>query len=209
MGMYAMGIPAGILVDNRGPRWGVLVGAVSLACGYFPIYKGFGLSAFFFAALANVTFSNNTGDFLLLLAAGTLCLNAASFFFIRLIPSSKYSSIPSDDDAEPNRLHLTKSHDSEPSQQRGEFDHDSQAPNTSQPPGRTDGNGQYGGISSLESGTFEQHRHSQEESDHEDDAHHKPPTLDITGLALLKHIEFWQLFAMMGLLAGVGLMTIK
>ena len=33
--------------------------------------------------------------------------------------------------------------------------------------------------------------------------------VDIRGLQLLYLIEFWQLFALMGILAGVGLMTIK
>lgn len=32
---------------------------------------------------------------------------------------------------------------------------------------------------------------------------------DIRGWALIKNLEFWQLFAVMGILAGVGLMTIK
>lgn len=33
--------------------------------------------------------------------------------------------------------------------------------------------------------------------------------LDVTGLSLLSKIEFWQLWILMGLLTGVGLMTIK
>jgi hypothetical protein len=33
--------------------------------------------------------------------------------------------------------------------------------------------------------------------------------LDVTGLSLLYKIEFWQLWIIMGLLTGVGLMTIK
>jgi hypothetical protein len=33
--------------------------------------------------------------------------------------------------------------------------------------------------------------------------------LDISGLALICTIKFWQLFILLGLLAGVGLMTIK
>lgn len=32
---------------------------------------------------------------------------------------------------------------------------------------------------------------------------------DIRGWQLIKNLEFWQLFAVMGILAGVGLMTIK
>lgn len=37
IGMYAMGIPGGILIDKMGPRYGVMAGCVALACGYFPL----------------------------------------------------------------------------------------------------------------------------------------------------------------------------
>lgn len=40
MGMYATGILSGILIDKKGPRWGVALGAISQAAGYFPIYRG-------------------------------------------------------------------------------------------------------------------------------------------------------------------------
>ncbi|BCS26567.1 putative MFS transporter [Aspergillus puulaauensis] len=43
LGMYACGIPMGLLTDNRGPRLTTLIGAVSLGVGYFPLhlaYKG-------------------------------------------------------------------------------------------------------------------------------------------------------------------------
>ena len=46
----------------------------------------------------------------------------------------------------------------------------------------------------------------------DDDTTSKKPThpcIDITGLALLYKPEFWQLWVLMGLLTGVGLMTIK
>lgn len=33
--------------------------------------------------------------------------------------------------------------------------------------------------------------------------------IDIRGLAMLPHIRFWQLFLLLGLLTGVGLMTVK
>lgn len=49
--------------------------------------------------------------------------------------------------------------------------------------------------------------------DDDDDAVSKKSThshcIDITGLALLYKPEFWQLWVLMGLLTGVGLMTIK
>ncbi|MCJ1229501.1 hypothetical protein MMC12_006168 [Toensbergia leucococca] len=40
-------------------------------------------------------------------------------------------------------------------------------------------------------------------------ATHHSHNLDIRGLALLPTIEFWQLFSLLGLLAGIGLMTIN
>ena len=40
LGMYACGIPFGMLVDRKGPRWGVAIGAVLLGAGYYPIAQG-------------------------------------------------------------------------------------------------------------------------------------------------------------------------
>jgi len=31
----------GMIIDTKGPRWGILIGAVCLACGYFPLYSAF------------------------------------------------------------------------------------------------------------------------------------------------------------------------
>ena len=36
-----MGIPGGILIDSRGPRWGVLVGLIGLAVGYFSLHSAY------------------------------------------------------------------------------------------------------------------------------------------------------------------------
>ena len=38
-GMYTAGIPIGMLVDSRGPRPGVVLGAVALGIGYYSIYR--------------------------------------------------------------------------------------------------------------------------------------------------------------------------
>lgn len=46
-----------------------------------------------------------------------------------------------------------------------------------------------------------------------DDEHveinHNSHHLDVRGLAMLPTIEFWQLFLLLGILTGIGLMTIK
>jgi len=31
----------GIIIDKKGPRWGVMIGAIALACGYFPLYSAY------------------------------------------------------------------------------------------------------------------------------------------------------------------------
>lgn len=36
-----MGIPGGILIDSKGPRWGVFVGVIGLAVGYFPLHMAY------------------------------------------------------------------------------------------------------------------------------------------------------------------------
>lgn len=39
--MYASGVPFGILIDTKGPRWSVIIGAFALACGYFPLWSAY------------------------------------------------------------------------------------------------------------------------------------------------------------------------
>ena len=40
LGMYASGIPVGLLVDSKGPRPGVLMGSTLLGSGYFSLHRG-------------------------------------------------------------------------------------------------------------------------------------------------------------------------
>lgn len=182
----------------------------------FPL-SGFGLSAFFFTTIANLAFGDDTVKFLLLFAVGTTVLNLLSLPFMALITTSQsYSSIPSNDDNRPsrresNRMHRTNSIKSAAigsTAQQGESskftpknscrqavvadDPQSPTPDEASP------------LVSSSSSTPDSH----------DDQHHMPVQSDshqteITGLALLPQSEFWQLFIMLGLLAGVGLMTIN
>ncbi|KAF5025179.1 hypothetical protein F66182_2755 [Fusarium sp. NRRL 66182] len=41
LGMYTMGIPIGIWVDQRGPRLAVLLGAFLMLLGYFPLHQAY------------------------------------------------------------------------------------------------------------------------------------------------------------------------
>ncbi|KAJ5093644.1 hypothetical protein N7456_009505 [Penicillium angulare] len=41
LGMYAMGIPMGLLTDSKGPRLMILIGSVCLCLGYYPIYLAY------------------------------------------------------------------------------------------------------------------------------------------------------------------------
>lgn len=36
--MYVTGIPAGLMVDRRGPRLPILLGALGMGLGYYPIW---------------------------------------------------------------------------------------------------------------------------------------------------------------------------
>jgi MFS family permease len=165
--MYLMGIPTGIFVDTKGPRPAVIVGALFLGAGYFPLHQAydkgfasvpllcmfsfftgfggctafaaaikvsalnwphhrgtatafplaaFGLSAFFFSIFAQFVFPGSTGDFLLLLSCGTAGLTFISFFFLRVLPHSHYSVVPSQDS--PNRLRRTKSEENKRREQQ-------------------------------------------------------------------------------------------
>lgn len=63
------------------------------------------------------------------------------------------------------------------------------------------------GTSSLMSKSIDEESPEEnvDETDKKDHAHR----VDIRGFQLFKTVEFWQLFALMGILTGIGLMTIK
>ncbi|KAL2872839.1 putative MFS transporter [Aspergillus lucknowensis] len=280
-GMYACGIPLGLVTDTRGPRLTTLIGAVALGLGYFPLhlaYNGgqgsmavffmaffsfltgfgsssafgasiktaatnfpehrgtatafplaaFGLSAFFWSTTSAILFHDDVGRFLLLLAVGTSLLNLLSVPFMRLlVPTGPYSAVPRSRSAESRPLRRPKSTDlrSDLGNEAGTqssttiFSHSAahsrshSAASHSHHPG---GDHDLDELSSLVSKTSS--RTSREffpEGDPEVDDDglsdvtpdsHQP---DIRGLAMLRKIEFWQLFLTMALLSGIGLMTIN
>jgi MFS family permease len=278
LGMYASGIPMGLLVDVNGPRVATLGGALALAVGYYPIhlaYKtgpgslgipfllffsfltglgscaaflaalkaaasnfphhrgtatsfplaGFGLSAFFFSALSNIAFKDDIGQFLLLLSLGTAVMILVSSVFIRIVPASaSYSSLshqePRGHEA-PRRMHGVN-----PAERRSLYEPDEpgtqstapQRPPTNEPPLCDPSNAGSVGyqIDADEASPLVSSSNSPRESGDTFCEGHLPAEigcdshyLDVRGLALLSKVEFWQLFLTMGLLSGIGLMTIN
>lgn len=236
--MYASGIPTGMMVDSKGPRWGVALGAVLFAAGYYPIAQAydagpgaysvatlclfsffsgagsasaftaaikaaalnypenrgtatafplaaFGLSAFFFSVISTVIFSDNTYAFLMVLATGTFALPAISFPFLRVLPPVKVHAheqqiLHRTSSDDPDRIHpLPKTADLDDAAE--DYKDDSEDASL---------------LSSASRRPVV-------------DENHDPPHLDVRGFALLPHAEFWQLFSMLGLLTGIGLMTIN
>jgi hypothetical protein len=271
--MYSLGIPVGMLVDAKGSRIAVILGALFLGGGYFflhqaydrgsgsmpllcmfsfftglggcaafaaaikvsalnwPHHRGtatgvplaaFGLSAFFFSTFAQFVLPGSTGHFLMLLACGTFGLVFTSFFFLRVLPHPHYTAVSSREAGmtDSQRLHRTRSEESKHHRERI----------IDEEPGRSifvnvhslqgdilsqydAGAGSAGGVMSeadetsslMSKSTTSSPGDINQESSVKDHAHR----VDIRGLKMLPLLEFWQLFALMGILTGIGLMTIK
>lgn len=275
--MYSCGIPIGIFVDTKGPRPAVIVGAILLAAGYFPLRQAFitgegsvillclysactglggcaafaaaiktsalnwpnhrgtatafplaafGLSAFFFSMFSQFLFKGDTGDFLMLLACGTFGLTFVSFFFLRVLPHSAYSALPVSNSlsrADSNPLRRTRSEERKSVSERGavepgrsilrnlhipkstggvlnRLDLAANTPECSMP--------QTGETSSLMSKSSSSESGDAVEEENCVDKEH-PHRVDLRGLQMLQKADFWFLFSNMGILTGIGLMTIK
>lgn len=182
----------------------------------FPL-AAFGLSAFFFSMFAQFVFPGNTGHFLLLLSCGTFGLIFVSFFFLRVVPhSTEYLAVSTTSDSS-NRLHRTKSEESKHRKKQSLLQ---QGRSNTSGVSQTDegASRNYQGVdveaaedtlsdtsSLLSSPASSAPGDVSEEPVIKDHAHR----VDIRGWKMLPLVEFWQLFCTMGILTGVGLMTIK
>jgi hypothetical protein len=269
--MYSLGIPIGMFVDAKGPRPAVIIGAMLLAAGYFPLQQAFvhgkgpvpllclysastglggccaffaaiktsalnwphhrgtatafplaafGLSAFFFSTFSQLFSYHDTGDFLMLLAVGTFGLTFTSFFFLRVLPRTQYAAIPIDNGlsrGDSNLLRRTKSNEHKisaadgPEPGRSSLEVSDDNPSTGGIPDRpgaeaarplleADEASSMSGSSLSEGGNVIVEENSV-------DKHHAH--LDIRGFGLIRRVDFWFLFSLMGILTGIGLMTIK
>lgn len=67
--MYSLGVPVGIVLDHRGPRPFVLVGAVLLVAGYFPLHRAYAAASGSIAALCFFSFLSGLGSCMAFAAA--------------------------------------------------------------------------------------------------------------------------------------------
>ena len=188
----------------------------------FPL-SAYGLSAFFFATLSSILSMNGPSQFLLLLAIGTFTLAFTGFFFLHVVPhSAGYSSSSSQDErvrSNSNPLVRSKSGDSrrgarfspgelgtQPTISYENIPKDSVAEDEAPEVRDTDTEETSSLLSKSSSSAPGDLVSSDPNTDAASLGSYRP---DKSGLALLSSIEFWRLFTLLGLLAGVGLMTIK
>ena len=161
-----------------------------------------------------------------MLSVGTFGMQFISSFFLRVVPhSALYSSVPPRERptrSNSNQLHRTRSGNSghntrrfsdEPGtkplspQELTSFhndttkDHILVSEGVEIPNSDADESSSLMSKSSLHSGPYG--------GDGDAKITHNPDHLDVRGVALLTRVEFWQLFSILGLLTGIGLMTIK
>lgn len=189
----------------------------------FPL-SAYGLSAFFYATLSSLVSNNDPSQFLLLLAIGTFTMAFTGFFFLRVVPPSAPSHSSSIQDvrerSNSNPLIRSKSGDSkrsarllprEPGTQPTVNYDDTPKASVAEDEAPEVHNMDTEETSSLlsKSSSSVPGDIVSRDGDVADAGalnSHRP---DLSGLALLSNLEFWQLFILLGLLAGVGLMTIK
>lgn len=204
----------------------------------FPL-AAYGLSALAFALLSHLAFPDNTSMLLLLLAIATFSMVIIGGLFMRTLPESPgYSALSnptelSDSSASMGTKTSKFSEERRQSQEPGMQPDCASADHISSKdiPAHTkagDPNPGSEEISSLLSkssesdhaetfyppankGAHEEDREANKDDDidDDDDDDDYSRTLDIRGLALLPRAKFWQIWIMLGLLTGIGLMTIK
>ncbi|GAW10924.1 hypothetical protein ANO14919_002620 [Xylariales sp. No.14919] len=206
LGMYLLGVPIGMFVDSRGPRPAVLVGSFLLGLGYLPIQRAYDAGQGSVPWLSFASFLTGLGGCMAFAAAvKTSALNwphhrgtatafpvaafGLSAFFFSLVSSIFFPGSP-------GRFLLLLSIGTFGITFVGFFflhviPHDSVYHSVPANSGMAD--------------SQELHRTSSQQS--KISRYSSEP--DIRGWNLLKSLEFWQLFTIMAILSGIGLMTIN
>lgn len=189
----------------------------------FPL-SAFGLSAFFFASVSSLAFPDNTLSLLLLLAIATFTIPFVGSFLLRIVPvPQSYDALPSSPERSGSDastlLQRTKSEDSrhsvralshEPGTQHHSF-HEGVPKDPSyfnQHEAPSQGTEETSSLLSKSSGSCPGDI-PYEEDGAKNAKDHDSHDVDIRGLALLSHQSFYLLWLLLGLLTGIGLMTIN
>ena len=196
------------------------VNLMILAASNFPEHRGtatafpmaaFGLSALFWSNLSTLIFKDDTGDFLLLLALGTSILSFASIPFLRILASEPYSSVPHDAH---ESSHLRPVPEDSVLQGSTAFENEQYPAHARSHSVASNSQGR-AFANDDETATLvsknDRPRPSFDTLDDDflDEVAVEAHQTDIRGLAMLRKVEFWQLFLTMALLSGIGLMTIN
>jgi Major Facilitator Superfamily len=199
----------------------------------FPL-AAFGLSAFFFSVFGSLFFPGGPSTFLMILACGTFGLTFVGFFFMRVLPHPAYHALPSTDVprnlSESQQLRRTSSEEAKRLGQRPVVEPGTSpttatllaeqeaamtpdlvptAPASAEvdtPPVVVIDEPEVDETSSLVSNSSSLPGDVLVQSSVDMDRSHR---IDIRGVQLLRKVEFWELFSIMGILTGIGLMTIK
>ena len=190
----------------------------------FPL-SAFGLSAFFFASISSLAFPDNTLDLLLLLAIATFTIPFVGSFLLRIVPiPQSYDPLPGSERSGSDTttlLERSKSEDGRDSVRR-----------LSREPGMQPDPIKFHEDVSKEPSNFNHHSTPSQDAEeassllskssgsYPDDVlyradeakgtvDHDSHKIDIRGLALLSHMKFYLLWSLLGLLTGIGLMTIN
>lgn len=165
----------------------------------------------FFAGIA-LLLPSGTYNFLILLAVGTVVLPLLSFPFLRVLPPTSYHQLAKHDRQVLHRTRSSGGPSYDSSEEPGAPHHHHKAPSSTSteshdPEAGPDLGDEQSSLISRSSADDVEDLSSSKHT--QTDANHESPHLDIRGFALLPLPEFWQLFSMLGLLTGIGLMTIK
>lgn len=187
------------------------------------VLSGFGLSAFFYSTLSHLLFPGNTGDYLLLLAFGSMTSMLIGLGLIKIVPPTEHlegereeAARRSGQDSSLRYLRRRTSSDiearatiwQEPEVEDATDDESEQTPEASHTARETAVDEERRGevevdpeSQGLLSGIDESKRGVRAEID--------PHQIDISGRRLFKQIDFYLIFGVMTLVSGAGLLLIN
>ncbi|PWZ02829.1 MFS general substrate transporter [Testicularia cyperi] len=201
------------------------------------VLSGFGLSAFFYSSLSHLLFPGNTGDYLLLLAFGSMTSMIIGLALVRIIPTPlepPAGSASSASPTSPTRGYLRRRTSSDIRARATIWDHPESLSAEQSDDEDESRRNVAGGSQSRATAIAHRHTLAQEADGNADDgvdpearglltgrdeskSRHSssagkqvsPETTDISGRELFKQLDFFLIFFLMTLVSGAGLLLIN